>query len=126
MAAPESWATRVPRSTVRISEDNAERAEVLNSFARATAVRLSGGRGLYAGGSPSDTVPPRTAAAVPHLARPMMGCRSTVTLSALRAQSGGRVQNELIFREMVNGISALFAVMTPDGAVEDVNGAVLD
>jgi hypothetical protein len=38
----------------------------------------------------------------------------------------GRVQNELTFREMVNGISALFAVITPDGAVEDVNGAVLD
>jgi PAS domain S-box-containing protein len=35
------------------------------------------------------------------------------------------VQSELTFREM-NGISALFAVMTPDGAVEDVNRAVLD
>lgn len=36
------------------------------------------------------------------------------------------MQNELTFREMMNGISALFAVMTPDGAVEDVNHAVLD
>src|SRR6267143_2547103 len=44
----------------------------------------------------------------------------------LAAQSGGPVQNELTLREMVNGISALFAVMTPDGAVEDVNHAVLD
>src|SRR5712692_9220191 len=81
---------------------------------------------LYAGRSPSDTVPPRTAAAVPYLARPMMRCRGTVILGALRAQSGGPVQNELTLREMVNGISALFAVMTPDGAVEDVNHAVLD
>ena len=56
----------------------------------------------------------------------MMRCRGTVILSALQAQSGGPVQNELTFREMVNGISALFAVITPDGAVEDVNGAVLD
>ena len=36
------------------------------------------------------------------------------------------MQNELTLRQMVNGISALFAVMTPDGAVEDVNRAVLD
>jgi PAS domain S-box-containing protein len=36
------------------------------------------------------------------------------------------VQNELTLRQMVNGISALFAVMTPEGAVEDVNRAVLD
>ena len=56
----------------------------------------------------------------------MMRCRGTVILSALQAQSGGPVQNELTFREMVNGISALFAVMTPDGAVEEVNHAVLD
>ena len=55
-----------------------------------------------------------------------MRCRGTVILGALRAQSGGPVQNELTLREMVNGISALFAVMTPDGAVEDVNRAVLD
>ena len=55
-----------------------------------------------------------------------MRCRGTVILGALRAQSGGPVQNDVTFREMVNGISALFAVMTPDGAVEDVNHAVLD
>jgi len=55
-----------------------------------------------------------------------MRCRGTVILGALRAQSGGPVQNDLTFREMVNGISALFAVMTPEGAVEDVNHAVLD
>ena len=78
------------------------------------------------GRPPSDTVPPRTTAAVPDLARLMMRCRGTVILGALRAQSGGRVQNELTLREMVNGVSALFAVMTPDGAVEDVNHAVLD
>ena len=36
------------------------------------------------------------------------------------------MQNEFTFRQMVNGISALFAVMTPDGAVEEVNRAVLD
>jgi PAS domain S-box-containing protein len=36
------------------------------------------------------------------------------------------VQNEPTFRQMVNGISALFAVMTPDGAAEEVNRAVLD
>jgi PAS domain S-box-containing protein len=78
------------------------------------------------GRSPPDTVPPSTTAAVPDLARLMMRCRGTVILGALRAQSGGPVQNELTFREMVNGISALFAVMTPDGAVEDVNHAVLD
>ena len=71
-------------------------------------------------------VPPRTAAAVPDLARFMMRCRGTVILGALRAQSGGPVQNGLTLHEMVNGISALFAVMTPDGAVEDVNHAVLD
>ena len=56
----------------------------------------------------------------------MMRCRGTVIVCALRAQSGAAVQNELTLREMANGISALFAVMTPDGAVEDVNHAVLD
>ena len=55
-----------------------------------------------------------------------MRCRGTVILGALRAQSGGPVQNGLTLHEMVNGISALFAVMTPDGAVEEVNHAVLD
>src|SRR5437867_5845404 len=44
MAAPESWATSVPRSTVRISQDNAERADALDRFAWAGAVRVSGGR----------------------------------------------------------------------------------
>ena len=36
------------------------------------------------------------------------------------------VQNELTFRQMVDGIAALVAVLTPDGAVEDVNDKVLD
>jgi PAS domain S-box-containing protein len=36
------------------------------------------------------------------------------------------VENELTFRQMVDGISALFAVLTPDGAVENVNRGVLD
>jgi PAS domain S-box-containing protein len=34
--------------------------------------------------------------------------------------------NELTFRQIVDGISALVAVMTPDGAVEIVNRQVLD
>jgi hypothetical protein len=36
------------------------------------------------------------------------------------------VQNELTFRQMMDGISALVAVLTPDGAVDFVNRAVLD
>ena len=36
------------------------------------------------------------------------------------------MKNEFTCRQIVNGISALFAVMTPDGAVEEVNRAVLD
>ena len=36
------------------------------------------------------------------------------------------MQNELTFRQMVDGISALVAVLTPDGAVEFVNRKVLD
>jgi PAS domain-containing protein len=36
------------------------------------------------------------------------------------------VQNELTFRQIVDGISALVAVLTPDGAVEFVNRQVLD
>src|SRR6267378_2521045 len=36
------------------------------------------------------------------------------------------VQRELTFRQMVDGISALVAVLTPDGAVEFVNRQVLD
>src|SRR6202022_1945401 len=36
------------------------------------------------------------------------------------------VQNELTFRQMVDGISALVAVLTPDGALEFVNRQVLD
>jgi PAS domain-containing protein len=34
--------------------------------------------------------------------------------------------NDLTFRQMVDGISALIAVLTPDGAVEFVNQQVLD
>jgi PAS domain-containing protein len=33
----------------------------------------------------------------------------------------GAVQNELTLRQIVDGISALVAVLTPDGAVEIVN-----
>jgi len=36
------------------------------------------------------------------------------------------VQNELTLRQIVDGISALLAVMTPDGAVEIVNRQILD
>ena len=36
------------------------------------------------------------------------------------------MENELTFRQMVDGISALFAVLTPDGAVDFVNRQVLD
>jgi PAS domain S-box-containing protein len=36
------------------------------------------------------------------------------------------VQTELTFRQMVDGISALVAVLTPDGAVEFVNRQILD
>jgi len=39
---------------------------------------------------------------------------------------GPSVQNELTFRQMVDGISALVAVLTPEGAVEFVNRQVLD
>ena len=37
-----------------------------------------------------------------------------------------RVQNELTLRQIVDGLSALVAVLTPDGAVEIVNRQVLD
>ena len=38
----------------------------------------------------------------------------------------GAVQDELTLRQIVDGISALVAVLTPDGAVEIVNRRVLD
>jgi hypothetical protein len=38
----------------------------------------------------------------------------------------GAVQDELTLRQIVDGISALVAVLTPDGAVETVNRQVLD
>jgi len=40
--------------------------------------------------------------------------------------NGHPVQPELTFRQMVEGISALVAVLTPDGAVDFVNRQVLD
>ncbi len=40
--------------------------------------------------------------------------------------NGHPPQHELTFRQMVDGISALVAVLTPDGAVEFVNRQVLD
>src|SRR5712691_13044325 len=40
--------------------------------------------------------------------------------------NGHPPQHELTFRQMVDGISALVAVLTPDGAVEFVNQPVLD
>jgi PAS domain-containing protein len=36
------------------------------------------------------------------------------------------MQNELTLRQIVDGISAFLAVMTPDGAVEIVNRQILD
>jgi PAS domain-containing protein len=36
------------------------------------------------------------------------------------------VQNELTFHQIVDGIAALVAILTPDGAVEFVNRQVLD
>lgn len=36
------------------------------------------------------------------------------------------MQNELTLRQILDGVSGLLAVMTPDGAVEDVNRQVLD
>jgi PAS domain S-box-containing protein len=36
------------------------------------------------------------------------------------------VQNELTFRQMMDGISALVAVLTPDGTVDVVNRQMLD
>ena len=36
------------------------------------------------------------------------------------------LQNELTLRQIVDGISALLAVMTPDGALEIVNRRILD
>jgi PAS domain S-box-containing protein len=38
----------------------------------------------------------------------------------------GAVQNELTLRQTVDGMSALVAVLTPDGAVETVNRQVLE
>jgi hypothetical protein len=38
----------------------------------------------------------------------------------------GPVQNEVTLRQIVDGISALLAVTTPDGAVEILNRQVLD
>jgi hypothetical protein len=38
----------------------------------------------------------------------------------------GAVQDVLTLRQIVDGISALVAVLTPDGAVEIVNRQVLD
>jgi PAS domain S-box-containing protein len=38
----------------------------------------------------------------------------------------GAVQDDLTLRQIVDGISALVAVLTPDGAVETVNRQVLD
>jgi PAS domain S-box-containing protein len=57
---------------------------------------------------------------------PAPGASSLSFSGRAGAVRGDSVQNELTLRQMVNGISALFAVMTPDGAVEDVNRAVLD
>jgi hypothetical protein len=42
----------------------------------------------------------------------------------MKAGRKGAVQNELTFRQIVDGISALVAVLTPDGAVEFVNRQV--
>src|ERR1700730_12667907 len=68
-----------------------------------------------------------------HLARFLAGLTApdvrTYT-SDLQRQKGrcheGAVQSELTFHHIVDGISALVAVLTPDGAVEFVNQQVLD
>jgi len=49
-----------------------------------------------------------------------------VSSSLADVNTGHPEQNELTFRQMVDGISALVAVLTPDGAVEFVNRQVLD
>src|SRR5882762_10999276 len=46
--------------------------------------------------------------------------------SGVGMAENGAVQNELTLRHVVDGISALVAVLTPDGAVEIVNRQVLD
>ncbi len=49
-----------------------------------------------------------------------------VSSSLVDVNTGHPEQNELTFRQMVDGISALVAILTPDGAVEFVNRQVLD
>ena len=46
--------------------------------------------------------------------------------SGVGMAENGAVQDELTLRQIVDGISALVAVLTPDGAVEIVNRQVLD
>ena len=46
--------------------------------------------------------------------------------SGVGMTENGAVQNELTLRHVVDGISALVAVLTPDGAVEIVNRQVLN
>src|SRR5437870_8987115 len=49
-----------------------------------------------------------------------------VSSSLADVNTGHPEQNELTLRQIVDGISALVAVLTPDGAVEIVNRQVLD
>jgi len=49
-----------------------------------------------------------------------------VSTSPVDVDNDHPVQHELTFRQMVDGISALVAVLTPDGEVEFVNRQVLD
>ena len=46
--------------------------------------------------------------------------------SGVGMAENGAVQNELTLRQIVDGISELVAVLTPDGAVETVNRHVLE
>jgi PAS domain S-box-containing protein len=52
--------------------------------------------------------------------------RAVSSSTSGRRQREGPVQNELTLQRVVDGIAALAAVLTPDGAVEDVNRQLLD
>jgi PAS domain S-box-containing protein len=51
---------------------------------------------------------------------------TAISTSPTDVGNGQPAQNELTFREIVDGISALVACLTPDGAVEFANRQVLD
>ena len=55
-----------------------------------------------------------------------MGVDWLFSASTKALRSGNPVQNELTLRQIVDGISAPLAVMTPDGALEIVNRPILE